>query len=128
MTRTLRSYNKHPLRFGPGYCGWITSNRIPEQNLFKYTMADYHPWQQWGRMRGWKDWRLRSRRRQAWKRELRMLTEEYARYGLFTRDFPYDFCDRNCMELFTHDSLAELVDIYYGYLDDLDPRTDDWYY
>jgi len=70
LTRTLRAYNKHPLLLGPGYRGWITSNKIPEQNLFKYTIRDYHPWQQWGRMRGWKDYRIRTRRRQAWKREL----------------------------------------------------------
>ena len=50
MTRTLRAYNKRPLLLGPGYRGWIVSNRIPEQNLFKYTIRDYHPWKQWERM------------------------------------------------------------------------------
>ena len=74
MTRTIRIYNKHPLRLGPGYCGWIVSNKIPER--------DYHPWQQWGRMRGWKDWRLRSRRRQENKIILRELWKMYAPYGI----------------------------------------------
>lgn len=93
MTRTIRAYNKRPLRLGPGYRGWIVSNRIPEQSLFKYMIGDYHPWQQWGFMRGWKDNRLRTKRRQSWKRELRTIINEYARYGLFMGDFPCDFCN-----------------------------------
>jgi hypothetical protein len=117
VTKTIRAYNKHPLRLGPGYKGWITSNKISEQNLFKYMAGDYHPWQQWGRMRGWKDWRLRSRRRQDWKRELREVTKEYARYGLFTGDFPYDFCDKDCCYHMSTDPLSYLLDSYYNYLD-----------
>ncbi len=99
MTRTIRAYNKRPLRLGPGYCGWIVSNRIHEQDLFKYMVGDYHPWQQWGFMKGWKDYRLRSRRRQAWKQELREISWEYSPFGLSTGDFPFDFCDRDCLHL-----------------------------
>jgi len=120
LTRTLRAYNKHPLLLGPGYRGWIVSNRIPEQNLFKYTIRDYHPWKQWGRMRGWKDYRIRTRRRQAWKNELRELTEEYTKYGLFTGEFPYNFCDRDCCFYMLDDPLYHLLDTYYNYIDATD--------
>ena len=86
MSHTIRAYNKAPLRLGPGYRGWIVSNRIPEQDLFRFMVGDYHPWQQWGSMKGWRDWRLRSRRRQAWKAEVRLLSEEYA-FGEMSREY-----------------------------------------
>ena len=72
MTRTVRRYNKKPMRLGPGYCGWISSNKIPEQDKEYPTIwyGDYHPWKQRYHIDGWKDWRLDSRRRQAWKAEL----------------------------------------------------------
>lgn len=129
MTRTIRAYNKRPLRLGPGYCGWIVSNRIPEQFLFQYTTGDYHPYQQWGHMKGWKDWRLDSRRRRSWKRELRMVTNEYARFGMFTGDFPYDFCDRDCMYSITKDPLADIANLYYNYIEELNSwhGIDDYY-
>lgn len=87
MTRTIRAYNKHPLRHGPGYRGWITSNKIPEQGLFQYVIEDYHPWKQWKFMKGLKDYRVRSRRRQSWKLELRELAKEYTQHGLITEEY-----------------------------------------
>ena len=82
MTRTIRKYNKRPLRLGPGYCGWISSNKIPEQECISsnisYWYGDYHPWKQWYHIDGWKDWRLDSKRRQTNKRLVRQLFWEYS--------------------------------------------------
>lgn len=86
MSHTVRAYNKHPLRLGPGYCGWIVSNRISEQDLFRFQVGDYHPWQQWGFMKGWKDWRLRSRRRQAWKAEISRELSDYMAWLEFDQE------------------------------------------
>jgi len=87
------------------------SNRIPEQNLFKYMMGDYHPWQQWGRMRGWKDWRIRGRRRQAYKHGVRQAIQlEQSAIG-------------DWREILS-DPLHMIVDIYYDYVDSLYPDSD----
>ena len=127
MTRTKRIYNKRPIRLGPGYRGWIVSNHISEQDLFKHMVGDYHPWQQWGFMKGWRDWRLRSRRRQAWKAEERRVIDfegfpdswEWFNEIKNTNQHVPDI-----WEDLIRDPLAGLVDIYYDYIDWLDLKYD----
>jgi len=62
-------------------------------------------------MRGWKDWRLRSRRRQAYKQECLNTTR------LERIELPE-------WEQITKDPLSGLVDIFYSYLDFLHPMED----
>jgi len=56
-----------------------------------YVWIGYDPYKQFGRMRGWKNWRLRVRRRRAWKMEVRAISQEYAPFGLY-----WDNHDLNC--------------------------------
>ena len=86
MSRTYRIYNKRPIMGGPGFQGWISSNRYTCEDL-RYLSKDwaywcgpwigYDPHRQFSRMRGWKDRRFRSRRRQAWKVDLLRESQEY---------------------------------------------------
>jgi hypothetical protein len=77
LSKTRRIYNKRPIIGGPGYCGWIFSQKLKAEDLIDPLANDllwptwigYHPYAAWGRMRGWRNWRIRSRRRQEWKRE-----------------------------------------------------------
>lgn len=77
MSRTFRIYNKRPIIGGRGFKGWISSQKLKAEDLIDPLANDllwptwigYHPYAAWGRMRGWKDWRVRVRRRQEWKRE-----------------------------------------------------------
>jgi hypothetical protein len=77
MSHTKRIYNIKPIIYGPGFQGWISSQKLKAEDLIDSLANDllwptwigYHPYAAWGRMRGWKDWRLRVRRRQEWKRE-----------------------------------------------------------
>ena len=58
-----------------------------------------------------------KRRRLAYQAELDQVADEYARYGMFTGEAPYDFCDES-------DPLHMIVDIYYDYVDSLYPDSD----
>jgi hypothetical protein len=77
LSKTRRAYNKRPIIHGPGFQGWISSQKLKAEDLIDPLANDllwptwigYHPYAAWGRMRGWRDWRIRSRRRQEWKRE-----------------------------------------------------------
>jgi len=48
-----------------------------EGDFWCYVWIGYDPHRQFGRMRGWKDWRLRVRRRQARKMEVRREMRSY---------------------------------------------------
>ena len=80
MTHTLRKYNKSPIIGGPGFCGWIRSNKLTGRDISACgwpwydnfgPWIGYHPWRQYSRMRGWKDYRLDVRRRQNKNREVK---------------------------------------------------------
>lgn len=81
MSHTIRAYNKAPILGGPGLKGWVTSNP-GDQDVLKVAY-DYvyrpHGYLCMGRCPRCKDWRLGSRRRQAWKAEVRqrMITDRY---------------------------------------------------
>lgn len=49
MSHTIRAYNKKPLNGGPGYCGWITSNKITTLGEWPNVreVVLYHPHAQW---------------------------------------------------------------------------------
>ena len=86
MSRTYRIYNKRPIIGGPGFQGWISSNKLRGSDISACgwpwydsfgPWIGYDPHRQFSRMRGWKDWRIRSRRRQAWKQEVRSICQVY---------------------------------------------------
>jgi len=93
MSHTKRIYNRHPITGGPGFQGWISSQKLESADLvlpgsYKWQIMlgpwiGYHPYAVLGRMRGWKDWRLRVRRRQARKMEVRAISREYAPFGRY---------------------------------------------
>jgi hypothetical protein len=108
LTRTFRIYNKRPIIHGPGFRGWISSQKLKAEDLIDPLANDllwptwigYHPYAAWGRMRGWRDWRLDSRRRQENKRDLRELSWEYAPFGISD---VYDFSYSCEYEYYTND-------------------------
>jgi len=127
LTRTRRAYNKKPTEGGPGFKGWITTEtgRFPIKYQ-KYTTkseifdldkrrhinlnnpqpsepfwSDYHPYRQTcrGHCKYCKDHRLRSRRRQAQKADLRKQAwyygDEFGRIQNVGRDLDYDIFTEN---------------------------------
>jgi len=130
LTRTFRAYNKNPIIGGPGFKGWIRSQKLTWQDVQGPVQYEwqrmigpyigYDPYRQWGRMRFWKDWRLDSRRRQARKYEVQREFKEFAPHGLFFGDSPYDFTDRDEVYSLLRDPLEDLVDVWYDYEDFID--------
>ena len=131
LTRTQRTYNKKPTVGGPGFKGWITTEtgRFPikyqkyvtkseifdldkRQNInlkdshpSEPFWSDYHPYHQTcrGHCKYCKDHRLRSRRRQARKRELGMV----AWYESDTYCFMWNWSWRDVLDGLFGEFLAE---------------------
>jgi len=85
MSRTHRVYNKKALDGGPGYSGWVVSNKITRLTVdgspYSFRILEYacyHPYAQWS-MKGPVDWKLSKKRRLRYKSELRELVNRVGR-------------------------------------------------
>ena len=89
MSHTRRIYNRGPVLGGPGLRGWVMSNlddpRVVDIAEANYVFSRYRTYCM-GHCHHCRDWRLRSRRRAAWKAVVRGLSEEYA-FGEMSREF-----------------------------------------
>lgn len=105
MTRTKRIYNKRPLLGGPGLKGWIMSNmddpdveELAHDYIFRrhgyYCMGNCHSCKRLDK----RD----QKRKTAKKAEVREVSEEFAAFGLFIGDSPYDFADPDTMRDLAH--------------------------